>query len=81
MSDIIVIVAVLLVIKIVLDIRDRRKAYREINNRFDRLHNQLSAMDERLERKLGSQDRTLVRMGDRLERIDCRVGAPYREDD
>ena len=81
MSDLIIIVAVLLAIKIVLDIRDRRKAYREINNRFDRLHNQLSAMDERLERKLGSQDRTLVRMGDQLERIDCRVGAPYRDND
>lgn len=81
LKDVVALVAVLLIIKIAMDIRDRRKVYRDINNRFDRLHNSLTSIDERLERQLGSQQRRLTLMGDRLERIENFVRAPYRDND
>jgi hypothetical protein len=80
LSDLIIIIAVLLIIKIGLDIRDRRLAHRHINQRFDRLHKHLDATDHRLERQLKFQARSMTRMGDRLERIESVFTAPYRDD-
>jgi len=81
LSDLVIIIAVLLVIKIGLDIRDRRKAYRDINQRFDRLHKHLDAIDNRLERELKTQTKRLISLGDRVERVDHVVTAPFRNDD
>lgn len=81
LREVVAIIAVLLIIKIVMDIRNRQEARREINNRFDRLHRHLDAIDNRLERESKAQGRRIIRVGDRAETIESVVTAPFRDDD
>jgi DNA anti-recombination protein RmuC len=74
LSELITIIAVLLVIKIALDIRDRKKAHQDIYQRFVRLHDHLGRMTNDHEREQQILNKRFDRLSDRLECIENAVG-------